>query len=117
MVGEKRKGSLLDAVPPPPPPAPTGAPAAAAAGMTSSCTVLALVAKERTAEETEASEAAPPVAEPPLLTMMAELRQQLGLDETKKLQDAELAAEALGFVPNPSLNMGRRIRALWRALL
>ena len=117
VVGEKRKGSLLDAVPPPPPPAPTGAPAAAAAGMTSSCTVLALVAKERTAEETEASEAAPPVAEPPLQTMMAELRQQLGLDETKKLQDAELAAEALGFVPNPSLNMGRRIRALWRALL
>ena len=62
--------------------------------------------------------AAPPAATGPSLpTMMAEVRQQLALDETAKIHDAELAAEALGFVPDPNLNMGDRLTALWRALV
>ena len=57
---------------------------------------------------------APPVAtHPNLVTMMTQLRQQLGLDETKMLEDVESAAEALGFVSDRNLTTGARIKALW----
>ena len=57
---------------------------------------------------------APPVAtHPNLVTMMTQLRQQLGLDETKMLGDLESAAEALGFVSDRNLTTGARIKALW----
>ena len=70
---------------------------------------------------TDAVAVAAPVAVtaavPSLTTMMTQLRQQLDLESSAQLPQVESAAAGLGFTPDPSRNLGQRIRALWQALV
>ena len=70
---------------------------------------------------TDAVAVAAPVAVtaavPSLTTMMTQLRQQLDLESSAQLPQVESAAAGLGFTPDPTRNLGQRIKALWQALV
>ena len=91
------------------------------AAVTATVAVAAAAVPARAPTITDALAVAVPVAVtaavPSLTTMMTQLRQQLDLESSAQLPQVENAAAGLGFTPDPSRNLGQRIRALWQALV
>ena len=92
-----------------------------AAPVTATVAVAAAAVPAPAPTITDAVAVAAPVAVtaavPSLTTMMTQLRQQLDLESSAQLPQVESAAAGLGFTPDPSRNLGKRIRALWQALV
>ena len=92
-----------------------------AAAVTATVAVAAAAVPALAPTITDAVAVAAPVAVtaavPSLTTMMTQLRQQLDLESSAQLPQVESAAAGLGFTPDPSRNLGQRIRALWQALV
>ena len=92
-----------------------------AAAVTATVAVAAAAVPAPAPTITDAVAVAAPVAVtaavPSLTTMMTQLRQQLDLESSAQLPQVESAAAGLGFTPDPSRNLGQRIRALWQALV